>query len=228
MLRDDVVRILRDLRSVLRARVVEITRNPEARTGVVGHLRPLGGDEYLRVELGDSTPFDISVPEQLERTARQLRSAARLAQSVLPEVSANDVATARNPTQSALLLRIAAFLEALANQSHTDNAILTLRGVVVASARPISDEWHLRIPLVVKQVEANVSRAAQSSHSELIASDVFAMSFWYRAILIIPQHDGYGEDFIRHRCRQVARELALLLPELLPDPPSSAAQRPPL
>jgi hypothetical protein len=222
MLEDDVIRILRELRTLLRARVVEITRSPEARTGVVGHLRPLGGDEYLRVELGDHTPADVSVPEQLERTARQLRTVARLADATLPEVTAADVAA--TPPQHALLHRIVVFLEALANQSHAENAILLLRGNVVASARPVEELWHLRLDFIAKQVAAHATHL--SSHGEYAGADVFALGFWYDAMLVVPQQPGYGEDFVRHRCRLVARELAHLLPELLPDPPALAAQRP--
>ena len=225
MLPDDVIRVLRELRTMLRARVVEITRAPHARTGVVGHLRALGGEEYLRVELGDHTPADISVPEQLERTARQLRTMARLADATLPEVTAADVAAV--PPQSALLHRIEVFLAALANQSHANNALLLLRGTVVASVHPVDELWRLRLDFVGKQVEANAHETQLSSHGEYAGPDVFAMSFWYQAMLIVPQQPGYGVDFVRHRCRLVARELTHLLPDLLPDPPALAAQRPP-
>jgi hypothetical protein len=55
------------------------------------------------------------------------------------------------------------------------------------------------------------------------------MSFWYDAALVILLVEPYAVDFVRHRARQVARELANLLPMLEPDPETPAAirRRPP-
>jgi len=51
------------------------------------------------------------------------------------------------------------------------------------------------------------------------------MSFWYDAALVILLAEPYAVDFIRHRARQVARELVNLLPLLEPDPQAPAAMR---
>ena len=55
------------------------------------------------------------------------------------------------------------------------------------------------------------------------------MSFWYDAALVILLIEPYAVDFIRHRARQVARELSNLLPLLDPDPeiPAAIRRRPP-
>jgi hypothetical protein len=218
----EVLHTLRELRLMLRARRVEITRQPERRSGVKGHLRALGGDEYLRVELGDHTPTDIVVPEQLERTARSLRTLARMAAvSELPEISAAEVAAS---PATAITARISGFLTALAQQSNADNAILLLRGNVVAHHSAVPDRWLARIPLIAAQVHAN--RPSGSSHGEFKGEDFLALGFWYDAIVLVTASIGYAEDFVRHRCRLVARELSVLLPMLVPEPPAPAAIRP--
>jgi len=57
---------------------------------------------------------------------------------------------------------------------------------------------------------------------------VFALSFWHRAALVVFFADTYPVDFVRHRARLVARELAELLPDLEPDPGAPAmVLRPP-
>jgi len=67
------------------------------------------------------------------------------------------------------------------------------------------------------------------SYGEIVDPDAYAMSFWYDCALIVFLAEPYGIDFVRHRCRQVARELANLLPMLEPDPDAPAAirRRPP-
>jgi hypothetical protein len=218
----EVLHTLRELRLMLQAKRVEITRQPERRSGVKGHLRALGGDEYLRVELGEHTPTDIVVPEQLERTARSLRTLARLASvTALPEISAAEVAA--SPT-TAITDRISVFLTALAQQSNADNAMLLLRGSVVAQHCTVTPRWVARLPLIAAHVHAN--RPVGSSHGEFKGEDFFALGFWYEAIVLVTTSSHYAEDFVRHRCRLVARELTVLLPMLVPEPPAPADIRP--
>ena len=73
------------------------------------------------------------------------------------------------------------------------------------------------------------THAPGSSYGEILDPDAYAMSFWYDCALIVLVREGYGVDFLRHRCRQVARELTNLLPMLDPDPETPAAirRRPP-
>jgi len=65
--------------------------------------------------------------------------------------------------------------------------------------------------------------------ARVVDPDAYAMSFWYDCALIVLLSEPYGIDFVRHRCRQVARELVHLLPMLDPDPEAPAAirRRPP-
>src|SRR5262245_10493094 len=70
---------------------------------------------------------------------------------------------------------------------------------------------------------APATHAPGSSHGEVVAPDAYAMSFWYAASLVVLLAEPYGVDFVRHRCRQVARELCNLLPLLEPDPDAPAA-----
>jgi hypothetical protein len=67
------------------------------------------------------------------------------------------------------------------------------------------------------------THAPGSSHGEIVDPDAFAMSFWYDAALVVLLAEPYAVDFVRHRCRQVARELCNLLPLLDPDPDAPAA-----
>ena len=55
------------------------------------------------------------------------------------------------------------------------------------------------------------------------------MSFWYDAALVVLLVEPYAVDFVRHRCKQVARELSVLMPLLDPEPDAPAAirRRPP-
>jgi len=65
--------------------------------------------------------------------------------------------------------------------------------------------------------------APGSSHGGFIDPDAYAMSFWYDASLVVLLDEPYAIDFVRHRCRHVARELCNLLPLLDPDPEAPAA-----
>src|SRR5690349_10787286 len=77
-------------------------------------------------------------------------------------------------------------------------------------------------------LDALASNAPHSSHGEVVDPDAYAMSFWYNAALIVLLAEPYALDFVRYRARQVARELAHLLPLLEPDPDTPVAiGRPP-
>ena len=78
-----------------------------------------------------------------------------------------------------------------------------------------------RWPFLARRALA--THAPGSSHGEVIDPDAYAMSFWYDAVLVVLLAEPYATDFVRHRCRQVARELCVLLPLLDPDPEAPAA-----
>ena len=70
--------------------------------------------------------------------------------------------------------------------------------------------------------------AAPRPARELADPDVFVLGFWYQAAIAVFFADTYPVDFVRHRCRLVARELVELLPDLDPEPdrPAATAPRP--
>jgi hypothetical protein len=130
------------------------------------------------------------------------------------------------PTNDRILERIEGFLRALASADRASNALVTRGTQLVAAARDPDDLEATRWPFLARRALA--SHAPYSSHGEVIDPDAYAMSFWYDAALVILLAEPYALDFIRHRARQVARELANLLPLLDPDPARPAAiRRPP-
>src|SRR5262249_49893518 len=92
---------------------------------------------------------------------------------------------------------------------------------LVASAREPDEEVTSRWQFLARRVLA--THAPGSSHGEIVDPDAFAMTFWYDAALIVLLPEPYAIDFVRHRCRQVARGVCTLLPLLEPDPEAPAA-----
>ena len=111
---------------------------------------------------------------------------------------------------------------------NADNALVVLRGRVIAAARPPAALEDARWPFIAKRALAAADKTTGSSHAELADPDFFALTFWYGAVLVVYFTGPYAVDFVRHRARRVARELAELLPDLEPEPPAPAtALRPP-
>jgi hypothetical protein len=224
-----------EVREVLRALVEEIgavsariLENDDIRTGVPARTLSLGGGEYLRVELPtrvDRSPGrEHDVEAAFERATRQLRAIRRRWEIArLPEVTVTPGA----PSPNRVLERIAHFLTALAGVDRATNALCTRGTQLVCAARPPDELEDARWPFLARRALA--THAPGSSHGEVIDPDAYAMSFWYDASLVVLLVEPYGVDFVRHRCRQVARELANLLPLLEPDPDAPAAirRRPP-
>lgn len=225
-----------EVREVLRGLVEEtgavsarILENDDVRTGVPARTLSLGGGEYLRVELPTrvdrSAGREHDVEAAFERATRQLRAIRRRWEIArLPEVA---VTSGGGPSSNRVLERITHFLTALANVDRATNALCVRGNVLVASARDPDELATTRWPFLARRALA--THAPHSSHGEVIDPDAYAMSFWYDAALIVFLSDPYGVDFVRHRCRQVARELSNLLPLLEPDPaaPAAARRRPP-
>jgi len=222
MLADEVRQILRDLLEELGARTATITQAPDERSGVPGRTLPLGGGEFLRVELGTHSRAD-SIDAVLERCVRAIRAAARRWDAAIPTMAVGTEAGA--PTTEKVRDRIGAFLTALAAIGQVENVLLVIKGAVVASGSPPKDIETARVPFIIRRVAT--AREPGSSHGELADPDFYAVEFWYGAALVIYLQPPYALDFIRFRCRQVTRELAQLLPMLEPEPPSPAALRPP-
>jgi hypothetical protein len=232
VLEDEVRQILRDLIEELGAVSAQITQDPDARGGVPARTRPLGDGDFLRVELGTrsragetpnrrSTGDREAVDAALERAARQLRAAARRWEaSLAPMIVGNGT-----PEADKVRERIDEYLAALAAIGQVDNALLVVKGQVVASGRPRGELEDARWPFIVRRLAA--ARVPGSSHGEIADPDFYAVEFWYGAALVVYARPPYAVDFVRFRCRQVTRELAHLLPLLEPEPPSPAAIRPP-
>ena len=241
MLKDELRQLLRELAGATGAVSVaiahpdsatepmEISVDDDARGGGLHSMAvPVGGGAVLRAGFlcAEEPPDPNGRAAALERTARALRACARRWDvATLPPVAFPD--TARSP-RSLILARIESYLRALVASLGMDNAVVTLRGRIVASARPLGELHRAQIPFTVRRVavEADRRRGA-SSHAELAGEDFYALSFWYGGCLVGFFSRPYASDFVRHRTRLVTRELAHLL-SLLDEPSHDPVQTSPL
>jgi hypothetical protein len=220
-LADEVRAALRELVEEVGAVSAHIVEHDDLRTGVPARTLALGGGEYLRVELPTRQGREVDIEAAFDRIVRQLRVIRRRWEVArLPEVR---VAIGGQPTQDRIADRIAGYLRALASIERASNAFVTRGGQLIAAARQPDELEATRWPFLARRVMA--SHAPHSSHGEVIDPDAYAMSFWYDAALIIFLAEPYAIDFVRHRARQVTRELSNLLPLLEPDPDAPAAIR---
>ena len=219
-LADDVRTILRELLAELGATSARVTREPDERSGVPGRTLPLGGGEFLRVELG-ARSASPAVDAALEHAARALRAAGRRWEAVaLPELVVTSAGSA-GPSATRVRERIGAYLLGLAEVPRAQNAVLIDGRGVIASGRALTELEADRWPFIVRRVAA--ARPPGSSHGELADPDFLALELWYGVTLIVFFEPPYAVDFARHRTRHVARELVALLPMLEPDPAAPAA-----
>jgi len=221
---DEVRAVLRELIAEIAAVSARIVEHDELRSGVPARTLALGGGEYLRVELGARHGREVDVEAAFDRTVRQLRAVRRRWEIArLPEVT---VSPSAPPSQGRVAERIETYLRALAGIDRATNAFVTRGTQLIAAARPPDELEATRWPFLARRVLA--SHAPHSSHGEVVDPDAYAMSFWYDAALVVLLVEPYAVDFVRHRTRQVARELTHLLPLLEPDPEAPAAiRRPP-
>jgi hypothetical protein len=227
-----------EVREALRALVQEtkavsariVVDDDPMRIGVPARTLALGGGEYLRVELPthvertSGTEHDIEAA--FEKVTRQLRAIRRRYEAArLPEMLVS--AGAALPSSDRISERIEHFLKALAAADRVTNVFCTLGPKLVGCARKPDEVEESRWPFLARRALA--THAPGSSHGEVVDVDAYAMSFWYDAALVVMLAEPFSIDFVRHRCRQVARELANLLPLLEPDPEAPAAirRRPP-
>jgi hypothetical protein len=224
-LADEVRAALQELVEEIGAVSARIVEHDDLRTGVPARTLALGGGEYLRVELSTRRNREADVEAAFQRITRQLRAIRRRWEvAQLPEVS---VASGNQPANDRITERIEGYLRALAGVDRAGNAFVTRGTQLIAAARKPDDVEAARWPFLARRALA--THAPQSSHGEVIDPDAYAMSFWYDAALVVLLAEPYALDFIRYRARQVARELANLLPLLDPDPatPAAARRRPP-
>jgi hypothetical protein len=220
-LADEVRAALRELVDEIGAVSACIVERDDLRSGVPARTLALGGGEYLRVELPTRRSREVDVEVAFHRVTRQLRAIRRRWEVArLPEVS---VAPGAQPTNDRISERIEGFLRALAAIDRASNAFVTRGAQLIAVARAPDELEGTRWPFLARRALA--SHAPHSSHGEVIDPDAYAMSFWYDAALIVLLAEPYALDFVRHRARQVARELSNLLPLLDPEPETPAAMR---
>jgi len=220
-LSDEVRAALRELVDEIGAVSARIVEHDSVRTGVPARTLPLGGGEYLRVELPTRHSREVDIEAAFDRVTRQLRAIRRRWEVArLPEIT---VAPGAAPPSDRVSDRITGYLRALAAIDRASNAFVTRGTQLIASARKPDELEATRWPFLARRALA--THAPHSSHGEVVDPDAYAMSFWYDAALVILLIDPYAVDFVRHRARQVARELSNLLPLLEPDPASPAAVR---
>jgi len=220
MIDDEIREILRELIKEIGATSARILgEDTQPRTGVPARTLALGGGEYLSVELPTrSTNTDVEAA--FDRTTRQLRALRRRWEVArLPEVTITP-ATAE-PEQGRVLATIQKYMQGLAGIDHAANAFVIRGTVLVAAAKDPDEQESSRWQFLARRALA--TKDPNSSHGEVVDPDAYAMSFWYDAALVVLLVEPYALDFVRHRCRQVARELCNLLPMLDPDPEAPAA-----
>lgn len=228
MIEDEVREVLKELVDEIGAVSARIVEHADVRTGVPAKTLALGGGDYLRVELptrierGETrseTGREHDIEAAFERVTRQLRAIRRRWEVArLPEIV---VAPGVPASGVRVLDRIQSYLQGLAAIDRASNAFVTKGTHLVASARVPDDVEATRWQFLARR--ALSTHAPGSSHGEVVDPDAYAMSFWYDATLVVLLAEPYATDFVRHRCRQVARELCNLLPLLEPDPEAPAA-----
>lgn len=238
MIDDEVRYALAELVEETGATSARIVGDESSRSGVPARTLALGGGEYLRIELptrsertSEEDGEDAARPPRgaldvevaFERAIRRLRGIRRRWEAArLPEITVTR--GAQLPPGARVIDRIEAFLRALAAIDRATNAFVTRGGQLIAAARVADELETARWPFLARRALA--THAPGSSHGEVVDPDAYAMSFWYDAVLVVLLAEPYALDFVRHRCRHVARELCVLLPLLEPDPEAPAALGP--
>ena len=226
MIEEEVRDALKALLDEIGATSARIVTDSDQRTGVPARTLALGGGEFLRVELPTRVEreggHDHDVEAAFERVTRHLRAIRRRYEAArLPELV---VAPGQLPSGHIVRERIEAYVQALGAIDRATNAFVTKGAQLVAAARPPGEVEATRWPFLARRALA--THAPGSSHGEVIDPDAYAMSFWYDAALVVLLVEPYAVDFVRYRCRHVARELCNLLPLLDPDPDAPAAMGP--
>ncbi len=223
MIDDEVREALKDLVDEIGAVSARITEHDDSRIGVPARTIALGGGEYLRVELPTRVEKEPGrehdIEAAFEKVTRQLRAIRRRWEVArLPEIT---VAPGVSASGVRVLDRIQTYLQGLAGIDRATNAFVTKGTQLICAARTPDDMEATRWPFLARR--ALSTPAPNSSHGEIVDPDAYAMSFWYDATLVVLLNEPYAIDFVRHRCKHVARELCNLLPLLDPDPEAPAA-----
>ena len=220
---DDILRELLRAPGTLAARLGAVGGPSEE----AGEQRlPLGAGAELVVAVADGAAPELA--QTLSQAARELRACIRrYGLETVPEVRL----VGRAPRSRAVLLRrTEALLGAFAAMHGAVGAALLRGPELLAVGGTIDTERKERLPFLRKRVDAAAARErGKTSHGEVVGDDVYARSFWFDAYLVVffdVAASQWSVDFVRHRARAVARELAVVLPHLDDDPPSPANVRP--
>jgi hypothetical protein len=217
MIEDDITGLLRELLSQSNAHSVHII--PEDQPLPLHSLCvKLGMGCLLCATFHTREALDApqSRAQLLEQSARAMR--ARIKHEGAAAWPLLSLPVDRPDPRHLILARMQQFLKGLADTSSLSQVVLTCRGTLVASAHAINEIDESRLDLLLRQLDAASESKAGSTHGELARPDVFAQSFWYAAALVGFADKPYAEDFVRHRFKQVAVELAHLLAMLDGDP----------
>ena len=219
---DDILRELLRVPGTLAARLGQVGA-PSEDDGDERRL-PLGAGAELVVTVGVEPPAEL--PQAIEQAARELRSCIRrYGLEAVPDMRLSG----RVPRSRAVLLRRTEALLAAFAAMHGATCACVLRGPeLLAIGGALDNERRDRLPFLRKRLDAASERQrGKSSHGEVVGDDVFARKFWFDAYLVVFfGGEGWSVDFVRHRARAVARELAVVMPHLDDDPPSPANVRP--
>jgi hypothetical protein len=227
VINDEVKQILRDLADTTGATEAEIIESStEADPDRPSRSIALGGGRTLRVTFSAHTHRDLDhIGGDLERAVRALRGCARRWQvTALPLLR---FSPGHSSSHEQVIARIEIYLQALENSLGMDNAVLLNHGSVVTTASPLSEEHEQRIPFTMRLAKAESKKQHGTSHAHLSGADYVAATFHYDAVIIGFFSGEFAEDFVRHRIKQVCRELVHLL-ELLDEPPKDPVQASPI
>ncbi len=220
MLESEIRDLLRTLAAELCATAAAVEHEPLEAAGVGERAEtPLGNGAVLVAYFDKPVGDDSDRAAAMEQAARLLRACGRRWNaSQIPAVSIGHA----EPPRERHLARITDYLVALANTQHATNALITLRGKTLASARELEEMQRERISFTLRRLDAEAARTDGTSHAEIATDDCYAVSFWYGAALIAYFDAPYSIDFVRHRARLVTREVSAILGELSDPPPAPA------
>lgn len=217
MIEEDITELLRELLGASNAHSVHII--PENQTLPLHSLCVKLGMGCLlcaTFHTREKAKAPRTRAEQLEHSARALR--ARLKESDADAWPLLALPLDRPDQRKLILARMQQFLTGLADTGNLRQVLLTRRGKLIASAFTVSEMDESRLDLLLRQLDSACEKLNGSDHGELVGADLYAQSFWYGAAIIGFVDKPYAEDFVRHRFKQVARELSHLLAMLDGDP----------
>jgi hypothetical protein len=217
MLADEIAELLREFMTTAQAQAVEIIPENQppplhSQSAKLGMGCLLCATFHTR----ESPDAPQTRSELLDRAARALRACIRDAEA--SEWPLLRLPSDRPDPRRMILARIQQFLQGLVDSSDLYQVALTCRGQLIACAYPLEEMDESRLDLLMRQLDLAAEKKVGSDHGELIHDELYAQSFWYGAGLFCFASKPYAVDFVRHRCKLVARELVHLLTMLDDDP----------